>query len=160
MRYHARDLAVFRARLDAAMIILALGDAVAGDLHQRPEGALCLDPAGTAPWRGRDARHCPDRHEAARAGEGPKKRTNVAVGRAGRRDPGDAAKARAGAAVPQSPRLCAAGPVQGLRREDDVAEDRFLAGRTPQFWPAGLSPDRLFDEEAGGPVRIAAPRIR
>jgi primosomal protein N' (replication factor Y) len=57
---------------------------------------------------------------------------------------------RAGHAVPEPPGLCAARPVQGLRREDEVARHRQLAGRAPLHRTPGLPPDRLFDEEARG----------
>ena len=62
----------------------------------------------------------------------------------------DRARARrAGAAVPQPPRLCAADALPRLRLPPRLPELRRLAGRSPLQAPARLPPLRLLDAAAG-----------
>ena len=69
---------------------------------------------------------------------------------AARRSGEDRAGARrAGAAVPQPPRLCAADAVPRLRPSPGLPELRRLAGRSPLQAAAGLPPLRLLDAAAG-----------
>ena len=66
---------------------------------------------------------------------------------------------RAGAAVSQSPRLCAADLVPRLRLSLLLPELRRLAGRSPLPQAARLPPLRLRHAASGGIARNARPRI-
>ena len=75
---------------------------------------------------------------------------------AARRGGEDRARARrAGAVVPQPPRLCAAHAVPRLRPPLRLPELRRLAGRSPLPPAAGLPPLRLRDAAAGASARNA-----
>ena len=78
-----------------------------------------------------------------------------ALGEGGRRN---ARSGRTGLAVPQSARLCAGGPMQGVRRAYESARQRFLAGRAPIQRAPGLPPHRLFDAPPRDDVLTAGPR--
>ena len=109
--YNARDMAVVRARLVAAPIVLA-------SATPSLESVVNVAPAATA------SLHLPARHGGARARERSRpidlRRQPPPRGRwlsppvveAMKQDPG---RRRADAAVPQSPRLCAAHAVPRLR---------------------------------------------
>ena len=78
---------------------------------------------------------------------------------AARRSGADVARARrAGAAVPQPPRLCAAHAVPRLRFPPAMPELRRLAGRSSLPQAAGLPPLRLLHAAAGGMSEL--PRHR
>ena len=62
-----------------------------------------------------------------------------------RADPDRDRAARAGAVVPQSPRLCAADIMPGLRASFRLHDLRRLAGRSPLSPAPGLPPLRLLD---------------
>ena len=73
----------------------------------------------------------------------------------------DRARARrAGAAVSQPPRLCAAHAVPRLRLSPRVPELRCLAGRSPLQAAAGLPSLRLLDAAAGAMSAMPGGRIR
>ena len=124
--YNARDMAVVRARLEQAPVVLASATPsietrvnaatgryrwlrLAGPL--RP-GAAARDRGGGSEARGSAARP-------------------LAVAEGGRRRRGGAAARRAGASLPQPARLCAADPLPLLRPPLRMPELRRMAGRAP-----------------------------
>ena len=111
MRYHARDMAVVRAREAKIPIVLASATpSVETDVNARARAlrATCTCPSGSAASTCRRSRRSifAARRSAARA-------LHLAAARRSGQD--RAGTQRAGAAVPQSPRLCAADAMQRLR---------------------------------------------
>jgi primosomal protein N' (replication factor Y) len=143
--YQARDLAVARAKIEGALVLLASATPSLESLFNAQ--------AGRYRWLRLSARHgaaqLPDidlidmRQTPPEPGRwlSPPLVKAMAV---------TLQRGEQSHAVPEPPGLCAAGPVQGLRREDEVARHRQLAGRAPLHRTAGLPPDRLLDEEARG----------
>ena len=138
VRYHARDMAVVRAREAKIPVVLASATpSVETEVNAR---------------RGRYARlHLPERFggshlpaveaidlAARRSAARPLHRAAPR-----RRRENRAGERRAGAALSQSPRLCAAHAVQCLRPPARLPELRCLAGRSPLQAPPRLSPLRL-----------------
>ena len=153
VRYHARDMAVVRARETKIPIVLASAtpsvetvvNAQARPLRAPASAGAVRRPASALGRSDRSAARGPaaralHRAAACRSGED----------RAGAR--------RAGAAVPQPPRLCAADAVQRLRPPHGLPELRRLAGRSPLQAAARLPPLRLRDAAAGSSARNARRR--
>ena len=143
VRYHARDMAVVRARESQDSDRAGVGDALGrkrGQCAARPLRASALPErfGGQHAAGGRGDRLAP-RGPAAR----PLHRAAARRGGEGR-----ARARRAGAAVPQPARLCAADLVPRLRPPDGLPELRRLAGRSPLPAAARLPPLRLFDAAA------------
>ena len=135
--YHARDMAVVRARFCSAPAVLVsatpsletLANVEAGryrrlTLPTRHGGAVLPD--------GRGGRH-------ARDAAGARALPRAAAGRGGARHAG---ARRAGDAVPQPPRLCAADAVPALRPPHAVPELHRLAGGAPRPPRAAMPPLR------------------
>ena len=153
VRYHARDMAVVRARVaEIPIVLVSATPSVETEVNAR---------------RGRYARlHLPERFggqhlpaieaidlRARRPAARPLHRA------AARRGGEDRARARrAGAAVPQPPRLCAAHALPRLRLPPRLPELRRLAGRSPLQAAAGLPPLRLRDAAAGGMPEVPGDR--
>ena len=143
--YHARDMAVVRARDRENSGGAGLRDAVGRDRSQcaaRPLSArfTCRSVSAASICRSIEAidlrREGPPRGRfiAPRLAEAVK----IAL-----------EQQRAGAAVPQPPRLCAADAVPRLRLPPALPELRRLAGRSPLQAAAGLPSLRLLDAAAG-----------
>ena len=152
MRYHARDMAVVRAREQQNPDRARVGDAVGRDRSQRAARPLRASASAGAVRRPASAGGRGDRPAARR----PAAR---ALHRAAARRGGEdrAGARRAGAAVPQPPRLCAAHAVQRLRPSPGLPELRRLAGRSPLQAAAGLPPLRLLDAAAGEVPEMRRP---
>ncbi len=121
--YHARDMAVVRARLEACPVVLA---------SATPSLESYVNATG-----GRYAHlKLPRRHGAAelpddaadRSAPCTRRARQLAVAAAARCDCCDAGGARTGDAVPQPPRLRAADAVRCVRTQDDVPRLLVLAG--------------------------------
>ena len=152
--YHARDLAVARGQDRGRRRGPGLGHAVAGDPAQRRDRPLPLAAAGRPARRPRGCRTSTSidlRETPPEAGRWLSPPLVAAMGETW-------ARGEQTPAVPQPPGLCAAGAVPGLRRADDRAGHRLLAGRAPLHRPPGLPPDRLLHAQARAPARTAAPR--
>ena len=150
VRYHARDMAVVRARETKIPIVLASATpSVETEVNAR-RGRYTHAASAGAVRRPASAVGRSDRSAARRAAA---RALHLA---AARRSGEDRARARrAGAAVPQSPRLRAADVVQRLRPPHGLPELRRLAGRSSLQAAAGLPPLRLLDAAAG-----AMPEVR
>ena len=143
VRYHARDMAVVRARETKIPIVLASAtpsvETVVNAKRGRYAHLHLPERFG--------GQHLPSVEAIDLRREGPPRgrfispRLAEAVKIALERE-------RAGAAVPQSPRLCAADAVQRLRPSPGLPELRRLAGRSPLQAAAGLPPLRLLDAAA------------
>ena len=155
MRYHARDMAVVRARgADIPIVLASATPSVESEVNAR---------------RGRYARlHLPERFGGQHLpaieaidlrAEGPPRGRFIAPRLADAVQ--DRARARrAGAAVPQPPRLCAAHALPAMRLPSRLPELRRLAGRPPLPAPSRLPPLRLRDAAAGAVLRTARPPTR
>ena len=151
--YHARDMAVVRGAIAKIPVVLASATpSVESEVNAR---------------RGRYKRiHLPERFGGAHAAvdRGHRHAARRPAARplhlaAARRSGADRARAqRAGAAVPQPPRLRAAHAVPRLRLPPAMPELRCLAGRSPLQAAAGLPPLRLQHAAAGGMSEL--PRHR
>ena len=143
--YHARDMAVVRGSVAKIPVVLA---------SATPSVELEVNAR-----RGRYKRiHLPERFGGAHLPtieaidmrrEGPPRGRFIAP-RLAEAVKTRARKQRAGAAVPQSPRLRAAHAVPRLRLPPAMPELRRLAGRSPLQAPASLPPLRLRHAAAGG----------
>ena len=155
MRYHARDMAVVRARgADIPIVLASATPSVETEVNAR---------------RGRYRRlHLPERFGGQHlpAIEAIDLRARRPAARAfhraaARRRGQDRARARrAGAAVPQPARLCAAHALPAMRLPPRLPELRRLAGRPPLPAPSRLPPLRLRDAAAGAMLRTARPSTR
>ena len=110
--YHARDMAVVRASLAAPIVLASATPSLESDRSMSSSGRYRRAASAGAPRR---RRSCPtirvDRPAPRPAGAAAaccRRRSSTAMTR-------DAGRRRAGAAVPQSPRLCAADAVPRLR---------------------------------------------
>ena len=125
MIYQARDMAVVRAQLGGDSGRAGLGDAVARDRAECRGRALSRAASARSPWR-RAAAGDRGRRSAPR----PAAAAELALAaRCARQAGGDPRRRRAGAAVPQPPRLCAAHAVPRLRPPAAMPELHRLAGR-------------------------------
>ena len=150
VRYHARDMAVVRARETKIPIVLASATPSVETVVNAERGRYAHLHL---PERF-GGQHLPSVEAIDLRREGPPRGRFISprLGRSGE----DRARARrAGAAVPQPPRLRAADAVQRLRPPHGVPELRRLAGRSPLQAAAGLPPLRLLDAAAG-----AVPEVR
>ena len=122
--YNARDMAVVRARLVSAPIVLASATPSLESVVNVTERPLRLGAPARSPWR-----------PAARQVVGGRSPAPAAVARAlavaagGRGDEADLRGQGADAAVPQSPRLCADDAVPRLRPRHRMPAMLGLAGR-------------------------------
>ncbi len=137
VRYNARDVAVIRARFEKVPVVLASATP-ALELLQLAEAGVYRKIDLPARFGGaqpaRDFHRQPvQRGARARPLAGP-----AVAGRNAR----PAGQARTIAAVPQSPRLCAADPVPPLRLPLPVPQLHRLAGRTPLLAAPRLPPLR------------------
>ena len=150
MHYHARDMAVVRARETKIPIVLASATpSVETEVNARRGRYVHLN----LPERF-GGQHLPSVEAIDLRREGPPRGRFISPRLA------EAVKIalerrRAGAAVPQPPRLCAADAVQRLRLPHGLSELRRLAGRSSLQAAAGLPPLRLLDAAAG-----AVPEMR
>ena len=150
VRYHARDMAVVRAREIKNSDRARFGDAFRRDGRECAPRPLRASEAARAVRRPASAGGRGDRPSPRGTAARPLHR--AAAGRAGE----DRAGAQgAGAAVPQPPRLRAAHLVQCLRPPHGVSELRRLASRSSLQAAAGLPSLRLFGAVAG-----AVPEMR
>ncbi len=148
--YHARDMAVVRANIAKIPVVLASATpSVETEVnarkgrYQRVVLPSALRRPAHAAYRG--DRPAP-RNAAART---------FYFAAAGRGNPHRRRAARAGAAVPQSPRLCAADAVPGLRASLRLHHLRCMAGGPPLSPAPGLPSLRLLD---AAPARLSALR--
>ena len=153
-RYHARDMAVVRARgAEIPIVLVSATPSVETEVNARrgryarvhlPErfgnqhlpAIEAIDLRAEGPPRGRFI--APRLAEAVRTALGPR---------------------RAGASVPQSSRLCAAHAVPPMRVSARMSQLRRLAGRSPLPPPAGLPPLRLLDAAAGAMPAMPGDRV-
>ena len=119
--------------------------AIAGDAGECRGGPLPPADAADAAWRGGAAGGRGGGHARDAAGAGAFPRP--AAGRGGARHAG---ARRAGDAVPQPPRLCAADAVPALRPPDAVPELHRLAGGAPRATGAAMPPLRPHGADPGG----------
>ena len=135
--YNARDMAVVRARLEAAPVVLASATPALETRVNAETGRyrwLRLPSRfGAATMPDDRDRRPQTRRAAART---------LAVAEGDRRGGGGARARRAGAAVPQPARLCAAHPLPLVRPSVRVPELLGLAGRAPLPRAARLPPLR------------------
>ena len=118
VHYHGRDVAVMRAKLAGVPVDARLGDAVDGELLQRPaaDAIACSScPIGSRSGRCRRCRLLDLRPSAGR-------RRRCRSRRARRRAGGQPRRRRAEPAVPQPARLRQLPAVPRLRRSGDVPE--------------------------------------
>ena len=137
--YNARDMAVVRARLVGAPVVLASATPSLESVDQRHAPAAtarCICRRGTAATSSRPS-------AAVDLKRDPPDARPLAVAAGGRGDEADAGGRRADAAVPQSPRLCADHALPRLRQGHRMPAMLGLAGRAPLPPPAGLPPLRL-----------------
>ena len=152
--YQARDLAVARGKIEAAAVVLASATPSLETLFNAQSGRYrwlkLADRHGAASMPDIalvDMRETPPE---------PGQWLSPAAGEGGRRDPGSG---RTGPAVPQPPRLCAGGAVQGVRRAHEGARQRFLArGASLQRAP-GLPSHRIFDAPPGAVSSLRGQRF-
>ena len=143
--YHARDMAVVRARLAAAACVLVSATPSLESLTNAESGPLRgAGPAGAA-WRGDAAGGGDGGPPPHPAGARPLHR--AAADRGGDRDPGAGG---AGDALPQPPRLRAADALPALRPPDALPELHRLAGGAPGAAAAAMPPLRPYRGAAGG----------
>ena len=152
VHYHARDMAVVRAHIAKIPIVLASATPSVEIRSQCAQGALSAHRAAVALRRPAHAAYRGDRPAPRAAGARP---LHLAASR--RRDQYRDRTARAGTAVPQSPRLCAADVVPCLRPSFRLHDLRRVAGRSSLPPAAGLSPLRLLD---AAPANLPAMRGR
>ena len=123
--YHARDMAVVRASLAKLPIVLVSATPSLETMVNVAAGPLSPSPSAGAPRRGaaaRDPRHRHAPRAAASASASSRRRWS-------RRSRETLDGGRAGDAVPQPPRLCAADPVPRLRPSPAMPQLHRLAGR-------------------------------
>ena len=154
VRYHARDMAVVRARgAGIPIVLVSATPSVETEVNAR---------------RGRYSRlHLPERFGGAHLpaiepidlrAEGPPRGRFIAP-RLAEAVRTSLERGDAGAAVPQSPRLRAAHALPAMRVSIGLSELRCLAGRSPLQAPAGLPPLRLLDAEAGAVPELPGGRL-
>ncbi len=145
VHYHARDVAVMRAREEAATVVLATATPAIETQVQAAKGTYrhLVLPARFG------GAQMPD-IAAVDLRRYPPTRGPLAQPAAGRGRHRDAGKGRTGAAVPQPPRLCAADAVPGLRRAHPMPQLHRLDGRASPVEAAGLPPLRPPDAGAAG----------
>ena len=138
--YHARDMAVVRAHIAKIPIVLASATpSVETEVNARKgryQRVVLPSRFG--------GQHMPHIEAIDLRREAPAARP-FHLAAAGRRDQDRDRAARAGAVVPQSPRLRAADPVPRLRASLCLHHLRCLAGRSPVSPAAGLPSLRLLD---------------
>ena len=146
MRYHGRDVAVWRARQRGVPVVLGSATPSLETLRARAAGALSLARAAAA--RGRPARALPRSRS---------RRTAIAAALEGigaplrRGDRGAARARRAVARVRQPPRLRAVAPVRGVRLAGGLPALQRAARRAPRRRRSALPPLR--------PRRAPAARV-
>ena len=155
VNYHARDMAVVRARFADARVILSSATPSVESRNNANTGRYKPCAADIALCRGSDAGHHRARHARGAARERALDRPA-----AGARDLRDARPRRAGAAVPQPARLCAADAVPGLRASIPVPGLLGLAGRAPLSRRPDVPPLRARAEATHDLLRPAARRTR
>ena len=137
VHYHARDVAVMRGRFEGCPVVLASATPA---IETRASGRARPLPrieAARALRRGRDAGDRGDRPAGRTAAARALDRAA-----AGERDRRDAGARRAGAAVPQPPRLCAADAVPALRAPFPMPQLHRVDGRAPADPPPVVPPLR------------------
>ena len=144
MHYHARDMAVVRARDDAR----SRSCSPRRRRRSKPRSMRGAAAIGGCICRSASAASICPRSRRSTCARRPAARTLHRA--AARRGGEDRARARrAGAAVPQPPRLCAADALPRLRLPLRLPELRCLAGRSPLPAPARLPSLRLRHAAAG-----------
>ena len=135
--YQARDMAVVRGSLGAFPVVLSSATPSIESLVNAEQGRYRHIKLEQRYKAGAPSRHRGDRHacQSARA----RQMAVAGSGRGGRRDLG---ARRAGAPVPQSPRLCAGHALPELRLQIRMPELLGLAGRAPLSPPARMPPLR------------------
>ena len=151
--YNARDMAVVRARLEKAPVVLASATPAIETRFNAESGRyrwLKLPSRyGAAQLPGDRGRRSQARGAAARP---------LAVAERGRGRGGSEKPGRAGAAVPQSARLCAAHIMPRLRTSLSMPELRGVAGRASLPIAARLPPLRACGGPAEGLPRMSRGR--
>ena len=150
VHYHARDVAVMRGLFEECPVILASATPAIETRHQ-----VALGRYAELKLPGRWGAAEMPAIEAIDLIANPPDRGRWIAPQTGQGDRGNARTARAGAAVPQSPRLCAADLVPDLRAPLPMPELHRLDGRAPPRPPARLSSLRARD---AGAARV--PRMR
>ncbi len=140
VHYHARDMAVVRAHIAKIPIVLASATpSVESEVNARKNRYQRI----ALPSRF-GGQHMPHIEAIDMRREPPARGRFISPRLAGEIRKRDR-KARAGAAVPQSPRLCAADALPCLRPSLRLHHLRCLAGRSPLSPAPGLPPLRLLD---------------
>ena len=143
--YHARDMAVMRAKLAGAAIVLASATPALETAVNAESGRYELLRLQARPGASR----LPDIDLIDLRARPPEKGSWLSPG--SRRSPGrDLCGRRAIAPVSQPARLCPAGALPRLRGEAEKPRHGELADRASLYRAPGLSPDRLFHAETGG----------
>ena len=163
VQYHARDVAVMRAKLEEIPIILASATPAIETRHMAEIGTYQGAEAARPLWR-----RAPARHGRARPAPGPAAARPLAGARAGPGARGEFGGGRAEPALPQPPRLRAAHLVPPLRLPLPMPQLHRLDGRAPLHAPARLPPlrpchagaPRLPGMQGGGQPRRLRPRRR
>ncbi len=163
VQYHARDVAVMRAKLEEIPVILASATPAIESRHMAEIGTY-RELQAARPLR----RRAPARHGGARPAPGPAAARPLARARAGPRARGESRRGRAEPALPQPPRLCAAHLVPPLRLPLPMPQLHRLDGRAPLHPPPRLPPlrpchagaARLPGMQGGGQPRRLRPRRR
>ena len=139
VRYHARDMAVVRGRLEGAPVVLASATpSIESRVNAERGRYRHVAPAGAL----RRPRAAGDRRDRPAHGRRPPRGRWLVAARSSRRSRETLARGRAGAALPQPPRLRAADAVPRLRPPLPVPELLGLAGRAPLPPRARLPPLR------------------
>ena len=139
--YHARDMAVVRARIEKCPLMLASATPSLESFVNAGSGPLCPSETGGAAWRGGNAARsrssiCASEQDA----EDKAKWLSAPLRAALDANPGGG---RTGDAVPQPARLCPADLVRSLRPQAHLSQLFVLAGGASLSQAPGLSSMRL-----------------
>ena len=126
--YHARDMAVVRARIENCPVVLASATPSLESFVNATSGRYAHLKLTRAAWRGEDAGGAADRSATRTRSGRSRAESAMAVAAAARRAGRDAGGRRAGDAVPEPPRLCAADAVRSLRSQIHLSALFGLAG--------------------------------
>ena len=152
-RYSARDLAIYRGRLEGAKVMLGSAYTVAGDLAPQPSGCgrWPLRAAGDAePYWGeqRTARYRRGTTFRAACGHEQPAQEGGVLHAAARSHPRACGPRRTKHGVPEPPRLCARAGMQRLRLEKSVPTLQRISGVSQDRPHAALPSLRLYRARA------------